>query len=173
MIFDCALDLIKCVKQFKYQRLLLTYAPISELPSNISTVFLSNLFWEHQFRSVAELRIRFFCLFSFLNVCVGGGATRSTVFGLRRASVFFSFCVVFGKSRPPSPYFLKPDRIKIFFVPLSQGESRIRPEFLVLHRRSQIFFLLLYPGPCVIYSFDSLFLKHTLSFSLKHTLSFL
>ena len=33
-----ALDLIKCLKQIKYQRLLLTCAPISELPSNMSTM---------------------------------------------------------------------------------------------------------------------------------------
>ena len=32
-----ALDLIKCLRQIRQQRLLLTCAPISELPSNIST----------------------------------------------------------------------------------------------------------------------------------------
>ena len=37
--FVTALDLIKYLKQIKYNRFLLTYAPISELPSNISTMF--------------------------------------------------------------------------------------------------------------------------------------
>ena len=38
--FVTALDLIKCLKQVKYQRLLITCAPIgmSKLPSNISTI---------------------------------------------------------------------------------------------------------------------------------------
>ena len=36
--FVTALDLIKCLKQDEYQRLPLTCAPISELPSNTSTV---------------------------------------------------------------------------------------------------------------------------------------
>ena len=33
MQFVTALDLIKCIKQIKYQTLLLTCAPISKLPS--------------------------------------------------------------------------------------------------------------------------------------------
>ena len=33
-----ALDLIKCLQHMKWQRFLLTCAPISELPSNISTM---------------------------------------------------------------------------------------------------------------------------------------
>ena len=36
--FVTALDLIECLKQIKYQRLLLTYPPISELPPNISSM---------------------------------------------------------------------------------------------------------------------------------------
>ena len=36
-----ALDLIKCLKKFKDQRLLLKCAPISELPPNISTMINS------------------------------------------------------------------------------------------------------------------------------------
>ena len=36
--FVAALDLIKGLKQIKYERLLLTCAPISELPSNISAM---------------------------------------------------------------------------------------------------------------------------------------
>ena len=36
--FVTALDLINCVDQIKYQKLLLTCAPISELPSNTSTM---------------------------------------------------------------------------------------------------------------------------------------
>ena len=39
-----ALDLIKCIKQIKYQRLLLTCALFSELPSNISTKAWSEFF---------------------------------------------------------------------------------------------------------------------------------
>mgnify|MGYP001324144585 CR=1 FL=1 len=35
-----ALDLIKCLKKIKSQKLLLTCAPISELPSNISIIVL-------------------------------------------------------------------------------------------------------------------------------------
>mgnify|MGYP007015800062 CR=1 FL=1 len=38
--FVTALDLIKCLEQIKYQRLHLTCAPISELPSSIITVWL-------------------------------------------------------------------------------------------------------------------------------------
>ena len=37
-----ALDPIKCLKQTKYRRLLITRALISELPSNISTVIKSD-----------------------------------------------------------------------------------------------------------------------------------
>ena len=36
--FVTALDLIKCFKQIKKQRLLLTYAPLSEVSSNILSV---------------------------------------------------------------------------------------------------------------------------------------
>ena len=36
--FDPSLDLNKCLKQIKLQRLFLTCAPISELPSNISSM---------------------------------------------------------------------------------------------------------------------------------------
>ena len=35
--FVTAFDLVKCLKQIKSQRLLPTFAPISEVPSNIST----------------------------------------------------------------------------------------------------------------------------------------
>ena len=41
--FVTALDLIKCLKQIKQQILLLTYAPISELPSSISTSIKTKL----------------------------------------------------------------------------------------------------------------------------------
>ena len=37
------LDLIKCLKQIKYHKLLLAYASISELPSDISTMPLTHL----------------------------------------------------------------------------------------------------------------------------------
>ena len=47
-IFDlCPFDLIKCFKQIKWQRLLLTWAPISELPLNIS--IMSFLFQKYFF----------------------------------------------------------------------------------------------------------------------------
>ena len=36
--FVTSLDLVNCLKQIKEQRLLLTCTPISELPSNISTI---------------------------------------------------------------------------------------------------------------------------------------
>ena len=39
--FVTALDLIKCLKQLNYLRLLLTFASISELPSNISTMLFA------------------------------------------------------------------------------------------------------------------------------------
>ena len=39
-----ALDLFKCLKQIKQESLLLTCAPISELPSNISTMVVEVLF---------------------------------------------------------------------------------------------------------------------------------
>ena len=37
--FVTDVDLIKCLKQIKHQRLLLTCTPISELPSNIGSMF--------------------------------------------------------------------------------------------------------------------------------------
>ena len=37
IVYHGTLDLIKCLKQIKLQILLLKYAPIFELPSNIST----------------------------------------------------------------------------------------------------------------------------------------
>ena len=37
------LDYIKCLKQIKLKKLLLTCAPMSELPSNISTVMFPDL----------------------------------------------------------------------------------------------------------------------------------
>ena len=39
--FVTALDQITCLKQIKKHRLLLMCVPISELPSNISTTFVS------------------------------------------------------------------------------------------------------------------------------------
>ena len=42
-----ALDLIKCIRQIKYQRLLLTCAPISKLPSNISAMIWSMSCYGH------------------------------------------------------------------------------------------------------------------------------
>ena len=65
------LDLIKCLKQIKWQRLLLTYAPISELPSNISTV--------------RELEFPFPCYFICMNIFL------HNIFLIR----FFYFLTVF------------------------------------------------------------------------------
>ena len=58
--FKTTLDLIKGFKQIKYQRLILTCAPISELPSNISTMAAAAVGFEQlhiELRTILKNRI--------------------------------------------------------------------------------------------------------------------
>ena len=65
-----AFDLIKCTKQIKQQRLLITFAAISELPSNISTMSSDNNKRKYDRGCVMTLyfRIKLYLLGSFRRV---------------------------------------------------------------------------------------------------------
>ena len=71
-----SLDLIKCLKPTKKQRLLLTRAPVSELPSNISSrAHAESLGWLMTYCSQLLL-----CLFKTIRrVCVITPAYKSTL----------------------------------------------------------------------------------------------